>query len=75
MARVVLGPAHKSFPPRSWGSTLNEFLLQRPGLEEFATPLVTADAKAMAHNVALLASWSAARGIRLAGGGASAKQA
>jgi D-serine deaminase-like pyridoxal phosphate-dependent protein len=66
MARVVLGPAHKSFPPRSWGATLDDFLLHHPGLDEFATPLVTADAKAMAHNVALLASWSDARGIRLA---------
>ena len=66
MSRVVLGVSHKSFPPRRWGATLDDFLLQRPGLDEFATPLVTVDAKAMAHNVALLASWSAARGIRLA---------
>jgi D-serine deaminase-like pyridoxal phosphate-dependent protein len=66
MAGVILGPAFKSFPPRSWGATLEEFLRQRPALADFATPLVTADATAMAHNVALLASWSAARGIRLA---------
>ena len=66
MARVVLGPEHKSFPPRSWGAPLDDLLQRHPGLDEFATPLVTVDAKAMAHNVALLASWSAARGIRLA---------
>ncbi|GAB3030294.1 amino acid deaminase [Parafrigoribacterium mesophilum] len=66
MAGVILGPAYKSFPPHSWGAALDDFLSKRPGLEEFATPLVTADANAMAHNVALLARWSAARGIRLA---------
>lgn len=66
MVAVVLGPRHKSFPPAQWGVALPEFVRGRHGLAEFSTPLLTVDEKAMAHNVALLARWSAARGIQLA---------
>ena len=66
MEALVLGPQHKSFPPASWGGTAAEFAEQRHGLDEFQTPTLTIDAGAMAHNVAVLAEWTAARGIRLA---------
>ena len=59
MEALVLGPQHKSFPPASWGGTAAEFAEQRHGLDEFQTPTLTIDAGAMAHNVAVLAAWTA----------------
>jgi D-serine deaminase-like pyridoxal phosphate-dependent protein len=66
MVAVVLGPRFKSFPPAQWGTPLADFVAAGHALEEFATPLLSVDAKAMAHNVARMAAWSAARGIQLA---------
>ena len=66
MVAVVLGPRFKSFPPAQWGMPLADFVAQRHALDEFATPLLTIDATALAHNVDKMATWSAARGIGLA---------
>jgi len=43
-----------------------EFLDSAPRLSAFATPLLTIDASAMSHNVALMAEWLAARGLSIA---------
>ena len=43
-----------------------EFLATRPQLSAFATPLLTIDASATAHNVALMAEWLDARGLQIA---------
>ena len=56
----------KSFPPRSWGMTEPEFLATAPRRSDFATPLLTLDRSAMAHNVALMRDWTAERGLELA---------
>ena len=56
----------KSFPARSWGTTAREFLATEPRRSEFATPLLTLDRGAMAHNVAVMRDWTAERGLELA---------
>ena len=56
----------KSFPPRSWGMTQQEFLATSPRRSDFATPLLTLDRGAMGHNVAVMRDWTAARGLELA---------
>jgi D-serine deaminase-like pyridoxal phosphate-dependent protein len=55
----------KGLPERAVGLTVREFLASEPRLSEFWTPLVVLDDAAMRHNTALLAEWSAARGLRL----------
>ncbi|MCY7413794.1 MAG: alanine racemase [Salinibacterium sp.] len=62
----VIGPWAKSFPASSWGMTRREYLEREPRLSEFATPLLTIDASAAAHNVALMAQWLDARGLEIA---------
>ena len=66
MDALILGPHHKSFPPAQWGTSAADFVAERHRVDEFQTPTLTVDERAMAHNVALLAEWTAARGIRLA---------
>ena len=52
----TLGPWAKSLPASSWGMPAAEFLATSPPLAAFATPLVTLDAGALAHNVSLMAA-------------------
>ena len=66
MQELVIGPWAKSFPPAAWGMTQSEFLDTAPALSSFATPLLTLDRGAMAHNVASMAAWAAERGLELA---------
>jgi len=66
MQELLLGPSAKSFPPTSWGMTQQEFLDTAPRLSSFATPLLTLDRAAMAHNVALMSAWASERGLELA---------
>lgn len=66
MDDLQLGPWAKSFPASSWGMSAREFLATSPTRSTFATPLLTIDASAMAHNVALMADWLAARGLEIA---------
>ena len=63
---MELSPQLKSFPPRSWGMTEQEFLATAPRRSDFATPLLTIDRGAMAHNVAVMRDWTAERGLELA---------
>ncbi len=63
---MELSPQLKSFPSSSWGMTEQEFLATRPHRSDFATPLLTLDRGAMANNVAVMAEWTAARGLELA---------
>jgi D-serine deaminase-like pyridoxal phosphate-dependent protein len=46
--------------------TQREFLETKPTREQFATPLLTLDSAAMAHNVVLMADWLDARDLRIA---------
>lgn len=66
MPDVEIGPWAKSFPATSWGLTAREFLETAPRLSRFATPLLTLDAGALAHNVALMADWLDANGLEIA---------
>ena len=61
-----IGPWAKSFPASSWGMTTGEFLATEPRLSDFATPLLTIESAATAHNVALMANWIETRGFELA---------
>ncbi len=62
----LLGPWAKSFPASCWGMTQREFLATSPTLADFATPLLTLDAGALANNVTLMAEWASSRGLELA---------
>jgi D-serine deaminase-like pyridoxal phosphate-dependent protein len=66
MPHVEIGPWAKSFPATSWGQTGQEFLETAPRLSRFATPLLTLDAGALTHNVALMASWLDTHGLEIA---------
>lgn len=66
MTSFRLGPQHKSFPPSSWGSTIEEFLAGGRDLSEFATPLLTLDRDALDHNVHRMFSWCSERGLDIA---------
>ncbi|MBF6329930.1 alanine racemase [Nocardia transvalensis] len=63
---LVLGPEHKALPPAAWGTTVREFLATAPHLDDLQTPVLTLDRAALEGNVAVLADWSAAAGVRLA---------
>ncbi len=63
---VVIGPWAKSFPASSWGMTKDKFLATEPRLSGFATPLLTIERAATAHNVVLMAQWIETRGFELA---------
>lgn len=65
--RARLLSAHdKSFPPAADGMTRAQFLASGPVRSDFATPLLTLDAGAMAHNVSLMAGWAQNAGVLLA---------
>lgn len=66
MPHVEIGPWAKSFPATSWGQTGQEFLESGPRLSRFATPLLTLDAGALTHNVAVMADWLRANGLEIA---------
>lgn len=63
---LLLGPWAKSFPVESWGMPATDYLATAPRLSAFATPLLTLDAAALEHNVALMADWLASRGLQIA---------
>lgn len=56
----------KAVPATAHGSTAAELAASRPLLEEFGTPLLTLDAGALDHNVAVMAGWTASAGVQLA---------
>lgn len=61
MTRVVTG-LDKSFPPGLVGTPVTGLSVP---LGDFATPLFVLDADALAHNLAVMAEWTAARGLEL----------
>lgn len=65
LADERLSARDKGIPLRAIGTTVAEFLSSGPRLSEFWTPIVTLDDDAMQNNVAVMAEWSAARGLRL----------
>lgn len=56
----------KAIPARWHDRTPREVLAMQPRLSEFATPLLTLSAPALARNVAALADWTGRRGLELA---------
>lgn len=60
-----LTPLDKGVPERAFGLTVDEFLATGPRLSEFWTPIIALDDAAMRDNVALMAEWTAARGLGL----------
>ncbi|WP_324198960.1 hypothetical protein [Nocardia amamiensis] len=62
----VIGPEHKGMPPTSWGRTVREFLATAPTLDQLETPVLTVDRAAVATNIAVMADWVRAAGVRLA---------
>ncbi|MGV8897532.1 MAG: alanine racemase [Rhodoglobus sp.] len=65
MEERPLGPWAKSFPPSSWGLTIQDFVATEPRLSAFATPLLTIDSRAVAHNVETMAQWLTERGLQI----------
>ena len=63
---IVLGPWAKSFPPSSWGLSIQDFAGTAPRLSDFATPLLTIDSQASARNVRMMAQWIRERGLQIA---------
>ncbi|HEY5225145.1 MAG TPA: amino acid deaminase [Microbacteriaceae bacterium] len=63
---LPLGSRFKSFPARSWGSDLAEFLQLAPVLSDFQTPLLTLEAPALAHNTAIMFDWLRKNELQLA---------
>lgn len=55
----------KSFPARSVGMQVADFLATRPRLAEFSTPLFVLDGIAMANNISVMGQWVASRGLEL----------
>ncbi|MGF1429318.1 amino acid deaminase [Kitasatospora sp. LaBMicrA B282] len=56
----------KAVPPAAWGLTVREYLATGPTLDRLATPLLTLDAGALAHNLGTMAAWCAKAGVALA---------
>ena len=62
MSARTVTPADKSFPARLVGHAVDD--LGAP-LAEFSTPLFVVDEPAMAHNLQVMAAWTAVRGLEL----------
>ncbi|GAA2609288.1 amino acid deaminase [Actinomadura fulvescens] len=56
----------KAIPAAAHGATVEEYLRDRPSLDDFGTPLLTLDAGALDHNLRLMAGWAERAGVRLA---------
>ena len=65
-SRRELSARDKSFPPAAYGRTLEDFLDGEPVRSDFATPLLTLDASALAHNVEAMTAWAEEAGVLLA---------
>ncbi|MCP2340227.1 alanine racemase [Actinomadura rupiterrae] len=56
----------QAVPAAAHGRTVGEFLASGPVLSDLGTPLLTLDAAALDHNLALMAGWTAKAGVGLA---------
>ncbi|GAA4899651.1 D-serine deaminase-like pyridoxal phosphate-dependent protein [Stackebrandtia albiflava] len=54
---------HKAVPDSGSASTIREWLAGRPTLDSLATPVMTLDESALAHNVAAMADWCRDAGL------------
>ncbi|MEU1546434.1 amino acid deaminase [Nocardia sp. NPDC005745] len=61
-----IGPEHKGMPPESWGLTVREFRTGAVPLDSLETPVLTVDRAALRTNIAVMADWVRAAGVRLA---------
>ncbi|WP_435406588.1 amino acid deaminase [Nocardia implantans] len=61
-----IGPEHKGMPPAFWGRTVREIRAAAPVLDQLETPVLTVDRAALAENIAVMAEWVRAAGVRLA---------
>jgi D-serine deaminase-like pyridoxal phosphate-dependent protein len=61
-----IGPEHKGMPPGSWGLTVREFRTGAVPLDSLETPVLTVDRAALRTNIAVMADWVRAAGVRLA---------
>jgi D-serine deaminase-like pyridoxal phosphate-dependent protein len=66
LAAEPLTWADKGVPPELWERPSAEVAALRVPLSRFPTPLLTLSAPALRHNVSVLASWCAERGLDLA---------
>ncbi|MEW1736425.1 alanine racemase [Nocardia beijingensis] len=66
LAERGIGPEHKGMPSAFWGRTVREIRAAAPGLDQLETPLLTVDRAALAENIAVMAEWVRAAGVRLA---------
>ncbi|WRS30941.1 alanine racemase [Actinomycetaceae bacterium MB13-C1-2] len=62
---MLIDVGAKSFPQSLWGTTTESLRESAPGLDEFATPLVTLRREAIDHNTELLANWATSAGVSL----------
>lgn len=60
-----LSPRDKGLPARAAGLTVEQFLATRPTLSEFWTPLLVLSDDALAHNLGVMADWTALHGFSL----------
>ncbi len=59
---------YKGMPHTAFGSTVGDFLAERPGLFDsgFVGPLLVLDEQALEHNLRTMADWCARHGVQLA---------
>lgn len=60
-----IAPSDKGFPSGSVGMTFQEFLVGKPTLDEFSTPLLVLRKDLIDHNISTMAAWTARRGFEL----------
>ncbi|WP_442939626.1 amino acid deaminase [Nocardia sp. CY41] len=61
-----IGPEHKGMSPAFWGRSVRELRGAAPALDELETPVLTVDRAALTANIAVMADWVRAAGVRLA---------
>ncbi|MGW4330604.1 amino acid deaminase [Nocardia sp. NPDC004573] len=61
-----IGPEHKGMSPAFWGRSVRELRGAAPALDELETPVLTVDRAALTANIAVMAEWVRAAGVRLA---------
>ncbi|WP_380567535.1 alanine racemase [Streptacidiphilus jeojiensis] len=68
LGSTLLDWRFKGMPPARAGGTVAELVAAEPSLFEdgFTTPVLTLDADALRHNLALMARWTAAHGLAFA---------
>lgn len=63
---ILITASSKSFPPKLWGSKVDEIASSMLRLSDFQTPIVTLDRSALDHNVRIMFDWIRNQGVELA---------